>query len=222
MDRDTLLDLLADYVLGVLDADERRQIERTLRQDAAFQQQADDYQFILDAIALTAPQHLPPPHLEQKLHQRIQRRRVQYAMRVLGVVATLVIVVLGILLLPRRSIEQSYQQLRANPQSQQIALVPDDEQISGQLVYFDQNAIIQVNNVPPLAGGQIYQLWLVDESGTASGGLYRLSAGTNYIQVPITKPLEQYKRLGMSLEPETGSPLLTQPSGPRIFNIPIR
>lgn len=231
MDHETLRELIPAYALGVLDADEKRQIEALLAEDAEARQLLDEYRIVAESIALTAPAKQPPSDFEQKLLFRARRKRALRSYRLPLAAAAIFLGIIGVVLLfGQMSSEPAngqviYEEIIADPAGMQLALVPDlSPDIAGQLVYLkDENkAVLRVSNVPPLDDGQIYQLWLVDDAGSSSGGLYRLTEETNYVQIAITKPVPEYARFGVSLEPESGSPLGDQPSGPRVFSIPIR
>lgn len=231
MDRETLRELIPAYALGVLDADEKRQVEALLAEDAESRQLLSEYQMITESVALIAPARKPPEELKRKLLRRAKQKRMRSMYRNLLAAAAVIILVLfgGILLsrqMPREltNAQVAYEQIVSDPKGMQIALIPDQNpEIVGQLAYLqnENRAVIRVSGVPPLDDGEIYQLWLVDDDGAVSGGLYHLTQETNYIEVPITKPAPNYTRFGVSLEPETGSPYSNRPSGPRVFNIPL-
>ena len=229
MDRDTLLSLLPAYALNALSEDERRQVEAFLADDEAARQDLRDYQRLTESIALTAPAQRPPSHLEEQLLMRARRsRRRPVALGVLAAVAVVALVA-AVAFLGLRSAAPSaqsvYDQMVAGSDYVAVALVPAlSPDIAGQLVYRPDSdtAVIRVSNLPPLNADQAYQLWLVDESGSVSGGIYRPNDDTVYIQVPATRAVNEYLRFGVSLEPATGSPLGNRASGPRVFSIPIQ
>jgi hypothetical protein len=71
------------------------------------------------------------------------------------------------------------------------------------LVAFD------ASDLPPLAGGQVYQLWIIDESGPTSAGLVDRPSLT----LPIPEPDAQ---LAMTTEPAGGS---AQPTTQPLFSV---
>jgi hypothetical protein len=84
-----------------------------------------------------------------------------------------------------------YNDLLASQSVQRIAVVPGlDPAIEGELVYETgtDRAVLRVSNLPALADEQAFQLWLVDESGARSGGIYRLTDPTNYVRLPLDQP----------------------------------
>ncbi|MFN8378863.1 MAG: anti-sigma factor [Anaerolineae bacterium] len=229
MDRETLRGLIPAYALNALDEDERRQVETFLAEDESARQELSEYQLLVKSIGLTAPAQRPPEHLEAQLlaRARNQRRRpIVWGLVAAAAAIGLVLTVFFISLLSAPpSAETLYAQVLAASDHVAVALEPAlSPDISGQLVYRpeDNSAVIRVSNLPPLNADQAYQLWLVDDSGAVSGGIYRPSGTTAYIQIPATRPIGEYLRFGVSLEPATGSPLGNRASGPRVFSIPIQ
>ncbi|MBI5667532.1 MAG: anti-sigma factor [Chloroflexi bacterium] len=86
-----------------------------------------------------------------------------------------------------------------------------------------REAVIRVENLPAIGSDQTFQLWLVDEAGARSGGLFRFAntQGENYIVVPLDKPVSEYRAFGVSLEPAGGSPYADRPTGPRVFRVEV-
>jgi anti-sigma-K factor RskA len=229
MDRETVRGWLPAYALGALDEDERRQVEALLAEDELAGQALRDYTQIAQSLLYGVPAVAPPPDLEHRLMARSRRNAGRMVVwPVLAAVAVLALVVATVFLTQRLaspSAEALYQQVVAAPDHVAVALVPAlSPDITGQLVYRpgEPTAIIRVSNLPALNADQAYQLWLVDESGSVSGGVYRPDESTVYIRVPATRPIAEYARFGVSLEPADGSPLGNRASGPRVFSIPIQ
>lgn len=226
MNRESLLELIPAYALGVLNGEDKRQIEQLLATDDEAQQILHEYTFVAQTIALTAPAQQPPVALEVKLLRRMRRRMWFLNFQSLAAVAAAAVLIAFAATVLWKSemseAEANYHRLVSNPQSTQIALLSDmNPNIEGELTYLqgENHAIIRVANLPALAPDQAYQLWLVDETGSTSGGVYQRISETHYINVPLTKPVNEYLRFGVSLEPKTGSPYHDRPSGPRVFNI---
>ena len=96
----------------------------------------------------------------------------------------------------------------------------------GELVLTADGAygVIEVWQLPAIQTDQTFQLWLVDDQGAHNGGLLQFpqSQGPNYINLPLSKPVDGYKGFGVSIEPAGGSPKADGPSGPRIFGIVVQ
>lgn len=230
MDREAVRDLIPAYALGVLTGEERDQVEALLREDVSARDLLREAQGAAYALTFSVPALAPPPGLEDRLLARArQSRRRSLIMPWMAAAAVLAVVILGVLgwgLLRQNSDPEAlYNLVMADPEHVEIALVPAlTPDIAGRLVYrpADNLAVIEVSNLPALADDQAFQLWLVDENGPVSGGVFRVSGGDGYVAVPATRPITDYLRFGVSLEPSTGSPLGNRASGPRVFSIPIQ
>jgi len=71
-------------------------------------------------------------------------------------------------------------------------------------------------NLPPLDAGKVYQLWLIDASGDrTSGGTFTVDEkGRGWLLIQSPKPLNYYQGIGITVEPDGGSPA---PTGPRMM-----
>jgi len=97
-----------------------------------------------------------------------------------------------------------------------------DSPIRGELVVAQNNeqAVIRLSQLPDLTAEQTFQLWLIDDSGAQSGGLFQSTENNEaYLVVPNDKPINQYAAFGVSVEPEGGSPLPDGPSSDPIIGI---
>lgn len=229
MNGETLRDLIPAYALGILSPDEQQQVEALLGEDESARQLLAEYRATAAALTLTAPVRVPPPELEAQLLRRARRPRVRPLFYGLAAAAAALVLVAAILVLSLATAapgaEALYEQMMAEAGRVEVALVPAlTPEIAGTLVYRpgEMTAVIRVANLPPLTTEQAYQLWLIDDTGSVSGGVYRLTEATNYIQVAATRPIDEYLRFGVSLEPAGGSPLGNRASGPRVFSIPIQ
>lgn len=248
LSREQLLDLIPAYALGALSEDERAQVEALLAVDADARTLLREQQTIADLLALSAPLQTPPLDLRDRLLTRLaddraadaaapvsvraaalsptRRLRVRW---LLPAAAALVLVVLAVMWSLQKAAPPTpqalYDSILASNGAQQIALVAHlNDQIRGDLAITPEGdrAVIRVEQLPPLAADQAFQLWLIDSNGSVSGGVYRLEGGgAHYISVPVSKPVGDYLRFGVSLEPAGGSPLGDRPSGPRVFDVAV-
>ena len=76
--------------------------------------------------------------------------------------------------------------------------------------------VLAVHNLPKLEPGKVYQVWLVSASGDrTSGGTFALDESAyGWIVVKPPKPLSEYRSIGITVEPEGGSP---GPTTPRVM-----
>ena len=84
---------------------------------------------------------------------------------------------------------------------------------TGQLVVGPdgRTAVLFVSALPTLPSDQTYQLWLIGDEGPVSEGLFMVNeAGVGILEVEADVPVLSYTGVGVSVEPEGGSP---QPTG---------
>jgi anti-sigma-K factor RskA len=172
----------------------------------------------------------PPQPKRDRPPQTIDFLR-KYASVLGGIAAAAVLVLLlgaglVIQILNRNPGEQLYAQLIAQSESERIPVTAGpDMTVSGELVVASggRQAVIAVRNLPSTTADQTFQLWLIDDTGAQSAGLFELPSDRNlhYILVPLESPITSYQAVGLSLEPEGGSPLITAPSGPNVFAVPL-
>lgn len=246
LDRERLLNLIPAYTLGALSNEEAAEVEALLATDAEAQALLADYQAVADTLTYAVPVQSAPGHLRDDLRQRLQSdaetpsdeadlQRPVIDMPVwrrflVPVAAALALFIAGALLIVSRSgstsPESLYNELAAAEDSRAIALVGDfDEATNGELLISSdgEHAVIRVNQLPALTVEQAFQLWLVDDDGAVSGGVFQFESpeGPNYIVLPLDKPVDDYLRFGVSIEPAGGSPLGNRPTGPRAFGVTI-
>ncbi|RME56434.1 MAG: hypothetical protein D6790_14690 [Caldilineae bacterium] len=75
-----------------------------------------------------------------------------------------------------------------------------------------KQGVFYAEDFPPLPEGMVYQLWLIEDGQRVSGGLFRVNEeglGMSLIQAP--QPILSYDAMGVTPEPEGGSPGPTAP-----------
>jgi len=85
-------------------------------------------------------------------------------------------------------------------------------QAQGQLIAdpASQSAVLVVTGLPPLEPGKTYQVWLIADAPISAGLLTVDSNGQGVLIVTSTESIGSFKSLGISVEPQGGSP---QPTG---------
>jgi anti-sigma-K factor RskA len=79
----------------------------------------------------------------------------------------------------------------------------------------DQVACLIVQGLPALREGQVYQMWLVRDSGPSNGGTFEAHDGNAWALVRTDEPLAQYSGVFVTVEPAGGSPT---PRGPQVVS----
>jgi hypothetical protein len=77
-----------------------------------------------------------------------------------------------------------------------------------------QVGCLVVQNLPPLAEGQVYQVWLTHGSERVDGGTFEGRNGSGWVLVRVDEQLADYDTVGVTIEPRGGS---AAPSGPPIL-----
>lgn len=239
MNRDELMELLPDYAFGLLAPEEKQQIDDFVARDADARAELNIYIAATQSIAFTATLQTPPASLADKLQAQLQpsrrtthqRRYIYYAV---GLAAAITVLLLAMFFLTQSddgadqptTLADRYEDILDDPNSVRVPFIPDrdGDALEGDLVYLanTNTAILRVSNPPAINEDQVFQIWLVAPEGPNSGGVQSLNADTTYIELPIDRPVEEYIRFGMTIEPAPSSPLINRPSGERIFNIQIQ
>lgn len=180
---------------------------------------------------LAAPSTTVRPSLQVLQPRFTMRRRSMLA-------AALIVVILAGLILARGwyggtknatpNAARLYATLTGQEGAQRIALVAGEvrEDVSGEVIIAPtgDQAVIRVERLPVVDDEHTFQLWLIDQTGSrTSGGLFRPANADapTFIYVPLEGSVERYQGFGVSLEPAGGSPYSDQPTGPRVFSVPL-
>lgn len=73
-----------------------------------------------------------------------------------------------------------------------------------------QSAVLVVTDLPPLEPGRTYQVWLIADAPVSAGLLTVDAHGQGVLIITSTDSIGSFQSLGISVEPEGGSP---QPTG---------
>jgi len=76
-------------------------------------------------------------------------------------------------------------------------------------------ACLVARQLPTLADGQVYQVWLAHDGQQVSGGTFEARNGDAWIIVRTQEPIANYASVFVTIEPDGGS---TMPTGRRILN----
>mgnify|MGYP000147392737 CR=1 FL=1 len=235
-----IAELLPAYALDCLDEDELIAVSEHLAVCADCRADLRAYDATIGRLALAAPDVAPPPELKIRLLERIQppsgRSIVQprstwwaswlASMRrttPLWVAAALVLI--GFLGLSNLWLWQRLNQLEtAQPSSGvwRTIILSGTEVVpaaSGLIVISldGHHGTLVVDQLPPLAENQQYQLWLIEaEAGQRdNGGVFSVSEeGYGSLWIDSAAPLSNYTGFGITIEPAGGS---SGPTGPKVL-----
>jgi len=239
--------LLAAYALDALGVDEKHQVEAHVAICSTCQHVLEDYQSVSDGLMAALPPILPPARVRAHLLARTAPKTQNMAwlerwdllrhklIPVTAIAAILILLVFNVALLhSSNQMLQTQETLAQQNRTYQTAFallsypdsqvaVIDDRDIYGTLVYDPdgQVAVLNVWGLKSLPEGQDYQIWLIEPDQTRiSGGVFQSLDQTEYVSVVIESPnsLETFSGLGVTIEPEGGSP---GPTGPRVFGLDL-
>lgn len=231
---------LSAYALGALDANDVPALEAHLRTCKSCTADLAAYRQITDGLLAALPPHSPPAGLKKRIQQRLAREAGSSSSRAMwsfgriafGAAFVLLLGLNALSLLQLNSIRQAQAEQDARSTTAQTAIAMlaypgtqvvafDQNGIAGSLLVDKQRNLLAVFawHLPPTPSAKVYQLWLVDPQGNrTSGGFLVPETGypfaTTVIQSPA--PLSGFTSLGVTVEPQGGSP---EPTGPKVFGV---
>lgn len=214
--------LAAEYVLGVLPADERRRVAERIESDPAFAREVDTWEVRLSGMAEAYEPVEPPADVKQALDRRLfaggaapARSRAGLWNSLLlwrSLTAAALLVALVALAIPWLTVDPG-----TITTERLVASLSDDEtDVHYFAVYDAASAEIGLSHVAGArAEGRDFELWLIEgDDPPASLGV--IPQGSN-VHLAVSEELQRRIDAGavfaISLEPEGGSPT-GQPTGP--------
>jgi anti-sigma-K factor RskA len=232
-----VLDSLPAYAIGSLDDDESRRVEEHLAGCWICRDESTSFQAVADELSLAAPPAAPSPDLKERLMQRVHTtrpaQRVQeqparrpWLERLLPVWGLASLCLLVGLVGSNLFLWQRLNQLPVGTTSLGMRAVPLSAPAEGStatgfvLISADgEDGALIVDGLPPLEDGKQYQLWLIRDGQRTSGAVFSTDEN-NYGGTRIHAPLSllEYSAVGITIEPEGGSP---QPTGTKVLGGPL-
>lgn len=232
-----VVELLPAYALDCLDEEEFILVSEHLARCAGCHAALRSYQAVVDQLALTVPEADPPADLKGRLMDRIQPARpvasqqprlpwwrrlstfMQRTTPAWGLASLLLIVALAVSNL-WLWVQLNRQPVWIEPRVMQTVILTGTEaapEATGLLVLSldGQHGTLVVDKLPPLDPERQYQLWLIEDGGRTSGGVFSVSQnGYGSVWVSSPQPLSSYSAFGITIEPEGGSP---GPTGEKVL-----
>ncbi len=236
----TFQENLAAYALGALDPADVAALERHLRSCKSCTADLAAYVRITDGLLGAVPSKEPPAIVRRRLQQQIHHDRIsaaprrQWSFAQLGMaVAVFALIALNVVsLLQVNSVRRDLAEQEARSTASQTAIamlaypgtqmLPFDQNgIAGSLLVDKQRNLLAVFawHLPPTPAARVYQVWLLDPQGNRiSGGFLTSEAGYPFAMTVIqpAAPLTNFSSLGVTVEPQGGSP---GPTGPKVFSV---
>lgn len=216
---DDMRDLMAPYVLDALDDDERRRFEAYLEEHPEL---ADELASMRAGVASLADDAAtdPPPSLRasvldaiadtpQETTRSVAKRSVPMWRRWLAagaVAAAAVVAVVVGATVGGGGVTPQDVFAAADVQTVTAAIGSDDARLDFSIEL--GAGVVTFGALPDVDPDETFQLWVIDEEGPTSAGLFRPTSGAT--QVLLGEPIAPGVVVGLTVEPEGGSP---QPTG---------
>jgi hypothetical protein len=237
-------DLLGAFALGAVDAEEATAVRAYVASNAEAQEELAELMAGVDVLSLSVPPLEPPAGLRDRIAAAVLadeaivppaapdrpppvprplssvpiRPPASFWSRATpwaAAAAALLLIAAGLLIwnLQLRS------QLATTPVPQTVALAPTDAApgASGEVRYLPDQQLfyVDVRDLPPLAEGQVYEVWLIGADGPVPAGVFDSSTD----QHAIVADRAQYDTLAITAEP---GPLGTEaPTGEIVATAPL-
>ncbi|MBI3914101.1 MAG: anti-sigma factor [Chloroflexi bacterium] len=232
---------ISAFVLDALSGDERAQMEKHLATCETCPRQLDDYRVVTDLLPFAAPLLNPPARLRRRvLAATVGNPKPRFDLGALlsqflraPAFAALALVIAALAVWQAFSLQNQLTQQATTLARQRdflIALAYADgqplpvkgtdaaPQATGRLYrHADESSLtVFVQDMPALAANQVYQLWLIDTGGDrTSGGTFTVDAqGRGWLIARAPRALNEYKGVGVTIEPSGGSP---KPTGTKVL-----
>lgn len=242
---DEIEPLLAAWALGEQDNEAWRLCREHLATCAACRRRLASYQEIARLLPLAAPEASLPADLGERLAARVNqelekrpeqmpfwpypyRSRWSWGWAAFAVNLLLIVALIAwnfdlrsdqlALIARQRQSWGTLVEILNSPGVRRVALTPAEGLAASGSFFFtpgQRRGCLVVDDMPTLAQGQVYQLWLIGDGRRVSGGTFRVDGqGRGWVLVDPGGPLDSYGQLGITLEPAGGS---VQPTSPRMI-----
>ena len=226
-----VFDLIPEYALGSLDAMEARQVAAHLADCVACRQELDAYQQVADQLMLAVPHETPSAELKARLMDRIggpavkrtpQPNRWQVPQRWIpagafaGLLVILLLAVSNLMLWQRLN----HLEVITGPLGMRAITLQNTAAASSASAFVvmgadGNNGVLVVDHLMPLDENHEYQIWLVKNGVSTSGGTFVVDED-GYRGMRLTAPdsLLTYSDVFVTVEPVGGS---ASPTGAQVL-----
>ncbi|HLJ51566.1 MAG TPA: anti-sigma factor [Bryobacteraceae bacterium] len=228
MTHEELRDLYELYVLGVLEQDEKAEIEGHLSRGCEECNEGLRSAIGITSFLATLPEPVQPrKQLRQRVLASVQptpRAIWSWSWPTIAAAACLLVAILVSrdainthqqLVIARQDIEGRNLELGRYRQALDVLNQPDTEQVTfgkgprGRVFVSQQRGVLFIaSNLPPAAAGKIYEMWIIPKTGAPKpAGLFQSDAQNNALHL-LPGPLDRRSTsaIAVTVEPEAGSP----------------
>jgi anti-sigma-K factor RskA len=225
---DDIQEIIPAYVLGALEQEEAARAEAHLGSCERCSYVLEEYSPVASALALAVPMVQPPSGLKSRVMRRAlaqegvarsltRWQRLGFAPTFAGAALVLALAVFGWNMWQTaqlsREVEAQRAFLTAMAYAQGSAQIVHGTELAPNAVgrfYKEPDssiAALVTVNMPPLAEGRVYQVWLTEPDGTKiSGGVFHPNGeGNGWLLVRAPRRLDAYVQVGITTEPTGGS-----------------
>lgn len=226
-----VFELIPEYALGSLQANEARQVAVHLSECFACRQELDVYQQVADRLMLAVPEESPSAELKARLMERIhpgvvkrapQPMRWQVPQRwfpagaLAGLLVILILAVSNLMLWQRLNRLEVItgplgmraivlQNTASAPEASAFVVMGED----------GNNGVLVVDHLAPLDESYEYQIWLVKDGSNTSGGTFAVDEdGYRGMRLSAPDSLLTYSDVFVTVEPAGGS---SSPTGAQVL-----
>lgn len=219
---DELQKLIPAYALGCLDKEDAHIMHRHLMDCAACRKELAVYEDVVNSLGTAVPLVSEPAALKERLLAQVREEALPISAKtarwpswwqrltVRPAVAFAACVLFAV------AVFLSWQLLRSGPV--QFVMTPTEvaPQAAGVIsLTADDEGVLTITDLPPLSPDRQYQLWLVYEGKHDTGAIFSVNAeGEATVMVNGKRPLTEYERFGITIEPTGGS---DGPTGDRVL-----
>lgn len=238
-----LSDLIPGFALDFLEKEEKEMVARHLQGCPTCQKELEEYRLTVDYMSQAVPVAVPAVGLKNRVLAKVIRAAHKQSVGVqpeetrknfwgsfrsmfsnptraaiYGVLAILILI-LGINSLV---LNQKVNDLQARVPGSNVRIIRLDGSINApqtvgyMMIFSNENAgTLAVQDAPSLELGYQYQVWLILAGKRTSGGVFSVDEnGYGSLQISANQPLEKFESVGITKEPEGGSPA---PTGGKIL-----
>jgi anti-sigma-K factor RskA len=236
-------ELLPGYALDALEIEEQARVSRHLAECSICQKELEEYRTTVDYMSQAVPMASPAVGLRERVVAKVNRAAHRHPAVVqselprknfwetframfssparVALFGSLAILIL-ILGINNLVLYQKINDLQSRVPGSNIRIIRLNgsanapQTVGYMMIFSNENAgTLAVQEAPQLEPGHQYQVWLILAGKRTSGGVFSVNEnGYGSLQIAADQPLEKFDSVGITIEPQGGSP---SPTGSKIL-----